>query len=273
MTVWLERLRPSDLSIMLPQVLLTLDQIRDQAMEPERRLAMLRALKDQVEAIQTALPNAPQPRPPVRGPGPKSPRPLTLEQRLTRSWCSNLQRLLLELGQPRYEGNARFAVYREWTLRQLLRGLSQAVEYAVRAEQPVAAGLWRSVYDLFLYLEGRDELQGPSAPGRYHFNPGTELKRLLLLGGVGAYGDSQLILQEIGANLRQWAEGAELRRGESLASETRVLRVDVTRDEPPQWSSEGASHAYNGWLLELPRSLTDYLESSASGIRHQTEGA
>ncbi len=273
MTVWLERLRPSDLHIMLPQVLLTLDQIRDQAMEPERRLAMLRALRDQVEAIQTALPNPPQPHPPVRGPAPKSPRPLTLEQRLTRSWCGNLQRLLMELGQPRYEGNARFAVYREWTLRQLLRGLSQAVECAVRAQQPVAAGLWRCVYDLFLYLEGRDELQGPGAPSRYRFNPGIELKRLLLLGGVGAYADSHLILQEVRANLRQWAEGAELRRGESLVSETKILRVDVTRDEPPQWSNEGASHAYNGWLLDLPRTLTDYLESSAPGIRRQTEGA
>lgn len=95
----------------------------------------------------------------------------------------------------------------------------------------------------------------------------------MLLGGVGAYADSHLILQEVRANLRQWAEGAELRRGESLVSETKILRVDVTRDEPPQWSNEGASHAYNGWLLDLPRTLTDYLESSAPGIRRQTEGA
>ena len=272
MTVWLERLRPSDLHLMLPQVLLTLDQIRDQAMEPERRLAMLRALKDQVEAIQSSLPG-PQPRPLASGAGPTPMRPLTLEQRLARSWCSNLQRLLMELGQPRYEGNARFAVYREWTLRQLLRGQTQAIEYGVRTEQPAAAGLWRSVYDLFLYLDGRDELQGPSSPGRYRFNPGTDFKRLFVLGGIGAYANSALILQGAGASVRAWAEAAELRRGESLLSETRVLRVDVTRDQPPQWGSHDVGKTYAGWLLELPRSLTDYLDSIESGMRHQTEGA
>lgn len=272
MTVWLERLRPSDLHLMLPQVLLTLDQIRDQAMEPERRLAMLRALKDQVEAIQSSLPG-PQPRPLASGAGPESMRPLTLEQRLGRSWCSNLQRLLMELGQPRYEGNARFAVYREWTLRQLLRGQTQAIEYGVRTEQTAAAGLWRSVYDLFLYLDGRDELQGPSSPGRYRFNPATDFKRLFVLGGIGAYANSTLILHEAAASLRAWAEAAELRRGESLLSETRVLRVDVARDQPPQWANHDAGKTYAGWLLELPPSLTDYLDSVDSGMRHQTEGA
>jgi hypothetical protein len=272
MTIWLERLRPSDLHLMLPQVLLTLDQIRDQAMEPERRLAMLRALKDQVEAVQSSLPG-PQPRRLASGEGPASIRPLTLEQRLARSWCSNLQRLLMELGQPRYEGNARFAVYREWTLRQLLRGQTLAIEYGVRTEQPAAAGLWKSVYDLFLYLDGRDELHGPSAPGRYRFNPGTDFQRLFLLGGISAYANGALILREAGASLRAWAEAAELRRGETLLSETRVLRVDVTRDQPPQWGNHHAGKAYTGWLLELPQSLADYLESFESGARYQTEDA
>jgi hypothetical protein len=272
MTVWLERLRPSDLHIMLPQVLLTLDQIRDHAMQPERRLAMLRALKDQVEAIQSSLPVT-QPRPLVRRLAPASVRPLTLEQRLARSWCSNLQRLLMDLGQPRYEGNARFAVYREWTLRQLLRGQGQAIEYGARNEEPAATGLWRSIYDLFLYLDGRDELQGPSTPGRYRFNPGTELKRLFLLGGMAAYANSALILQEAGASLRVWAEGSELRRGEAQLSETRLLRLDVTRDEPPHWGGHEVVNAYTGWLLELPPSLTDYLDSIEPGMHPQTEGA
>lgn len=273
MTIWLERLRPSDLHIMLPQVLLTLDQIRDQAMVPERRLAMLRALRDQVEAIQSSIPVS-EPSPTrVRDLGPASVRPLTLEQRLARSWCSNLQRLLMDLGQPRYEGNARFAVYREWTLRQLLRGQRQAIEYGVRTGQPAAPGLWRSIYDLLLYLDGRDELQGPSLAGRSRFNPGTELKRLFLLGGIAGWTSSALILRDSEDNLRLWAEESELHRGEPQASEGRVLRLDLTRDGPPQWGGREAVTANTGWLLELPRSLTDHLESMASGVRHQTEGA
>jgi hypothetical protein len=271
MTLWLERLRPSDLHIMLPQVLLTLDQIRDQAMDPERRLATLRALRDQVEAIQSSL-AAPQLGPLARVMGPGSVRPLTLEQRLSRSWCSNLQRLLMDLGQPRYEGNARFAVYREWTLRQLLRGQAQAIEYGVRTGQPATPGLWRSIYDLLLYLDGRDELQGPRLPGRYRFNPGTELKRLFLLGGIAADANGDLILQESEASLRVWAEGSELRRGEPQSTETRILRLDLTRDEPPRWGSREAA-AHTGWLLELPTFVTHHLDSMELGLRHQTEGA
>lgn len=271
MTVWLERLRPSDLQIMLPQVLLTLDQIRDQVMEPERRLAMLRALRDQVEAILTALPTPPAGS--ILGsPGVAAARPPTLEQRLTGSWCGNLQRLLMELGQPRYEGNSRFAVYREWTLRQLLRGLGQGVEHAVRVGPPAAAGLWRSVYELFLYLDGRDELQGSSAPCRYRFNPEDELKRLFLLGGLGGAQRTGLTLMEILDQLPRWAEGSELLRSESPPRETRLLRVDVTRDEPPQWTSKGANPGYGGWLLEPALALREYLNSLETGVRHQTEG-
>lgn len=271
MTVWLERLRPSDLQIMLPQVLLTLDQIRDQAMDPERRLAMLRALRDQVEAIQAALP-FPQACPPPCGPTSGSPRPLTLEQRLARAWCSNLQRLLMELGQPRYEGNARFAVYREWTLRQLLRGLSQAVTCAVRSGQPGHCGLWRSVYDLFLYLEGRDELQETNGGGRYRFNPEAELKRLFLLGGIAASPEAGQILEALQIRLRDWVEASKLRRGESPLGELRSLRLDVAQDQPPQWGGQGIGGPYNGWLLDLPKSLSDLLDAVRPGTYQEAQG-
>jgi hypothetical protein len=56
-------------------------------------------------------------------------------------------------------------------------------------------------------------------------------------------------------------------------SEGRALRLDLTRDGPPQWGSGEAVTTNTGWLLELPPSLTDHLESMAIGVRHQTEGA
>jgi hypothetical protein len=147
------------------------------------------------------------------------------------------------------------------------------VEFAVGAEQPAPAGLWRSIYDVFLYLEGRDELQGPNAPGRYRFNPGTELKRLFLLGGIAAYAETAVIPKEVGTRLREWAEGAELNRGESRLSETRFLRVDVARDEPPFWGTQAVSGAYSGWILEVPRSMSDYLHSIEPKACQQSEGA
>jgi hypothetical protein len=264
MTVWLERLGPSDLQVLLPQVLLTLDQMRDQVMEPERRLAMLRGLKDQVEAVQAALP-VPRARPSGQHRGSSaSPRPPTLEQRLACCWCSNLQRLLIELGQPRYRGHSRFAVYREWTLRQLLRGLGQAVEHDLRTSQRAATGLWRLVYDLFLYLEGRDELQGPSVAGSYRFNPWTELKRLFLVGVISRSPEGAAVFTTVEDRLRQWVEGAELCRGASSGADTRILRVDVATDEPPRWSGQGTTDPYNGWAMDVPKELIEFLTSVES---------
>lgn len=172
-------------------------------MEPERRLAMLRALKDQVESIYSALPSPRLPRA-VKEDGPEPDRTLTLEQRLTRSWCTNLQNLLTDLSQPRYRGQARFAIYREWTLRQLLKGMAEAIERAVREERPPASGTWRALHGLFVFLEGRDELNGPDIPMRYRFHPGTEYKRLLLIGALGEYSNAARILRETGPKLREW---------------------------------------------------------------------
>jgi hypothetical protein len=270
MTIWLERLRPSDLQAMLPQILLTLDQIRDQPMEPERRLAMLRALKDQVESIHTAMPTA---RVPAQDDAAEPLRTLTLEQRLTRSWCTNLQRLLTDLGQPRYEGQARFAVYREWTLRQLLKGLSEAIERAVRSEQAPASGIWRCLHELFVYLDGRDELDGPTIPTQYRFHPGTDYKRLLLLGALGDYSNTARILREIGPKLREWAGQSELYRDVRVVGERHLLRLDLAADTPPKRATPGDEQPYRGWVLEPAQAYTDYLELYRLRLRHQTEGA
>lgn len=268
MTIWLERLRPSDLQAMLPQILLTLDQIRDQAMAPERRLAMLRALKDQVESIHAALP-APRPRALQGEDGLEPIRTLTLEQRLTRSWCNNLQRLLTDLGQPRYEGQARFAVYREWTLRQLLKGLSEAIERAVRAEQAPASGTWRCLHELYLYLEGRDELNGPPTPGQHRFHPGNDYKRLLLLGALGEYANTTRILREIGSKLREWAPVSDLRKDVRVVGDNRMLRLDLGGDTPPRRTQPGDEQPYRGWVLEPAAAYSDYLELHELRQYHQ----
>lgn len=268
MTLWLERLRPSDLHVMLPQVLLRLDQIRDQAMEPERRLAMLRALKDQVESIYRALPS---PRPPLaaKEDGPEPVRTLTLEQRLTRSWCTNLQSLLTDLSQPRYQGQARFAIYREWTLRQLLKGLAEAIERAVRQEQPPASGTWRALHGLFVFLEGRDELSGPDLPMRYRFHPGTEYKRLLLMGALGEYSNAARILREIGPKLREWGAASELCRDVRVVGESHLLPLDLSSDAPPKRTQSQDDEPYRGWVLEPAQGYTDYVELYRLRLRLQ----
>jgi hypothetical protein len=257
-TLWLERVRPSDLHLMLPQVLLTLDQIRDQAMDPERRLSMLRALRDQVETIQTW--SASLPARGAQGSGLPSgvSRPSSLLQRLSRSWCTNLQRLLIDLGQPRFEGSGRYAVYREWTLRQLLRGLHHAVDLGARSGQSPGAGIWRCIYDLFLYLDGRDELEGAVIPGRTRFHPGLEMRRIFLIGGLEGSGESPRVLREIGPQLAEWATSSELRFGDGLPGDTALLRLEVTSDTPPRWNGDELDHPYRGWLLAPPAA---YLEA------------
>jgi hypothetical protein len=268
MTMWLERLRPSDLHAMLPQVVLRLDQIRDQAMEPERRLAMLRALKDQVESIYCALSSARPPRV-AKADGPERDRTLTLEQRLTRSWCTNLQGLLTDLSQPRYRGQARFAIYREWTLRQLLKGMAEAIERAVREERPAAPGTWRALHGLFVFLEGRDELSGPDIPMRYRFHPGTEYKRLLLIGALGEYPNAARILRETGPKLREWGAASELRRDLRANVESHLLRLDLSADLPPQRTQRWDEQPYREWVLEPAQGYRDYVELYRLRLRLQ----
>lgn len=261
MSLWQERLGPDDAQIMLPHLLLSLDRIRDQAMPPERRLAMLRSLKDQVETIQKVQraadlsPVQGWPMPVVNG--------LTLEQRLGRSWCNNLQRLLTELGQPRYQGNARFAVYREWTLRQLTRGFSRVIESAVRADRPAPGGIWRSLHELFLHLEGRDELDGPAIPVYQRLRPGEDYKRLLLIGSLGEYYKADRIYREIGPSLRDWAAESELARIQCGLGDTRVVRVDVGADLPPYRYRPQACEPSNAWVLRPPRAFCEALEHFA----------
>jgi hypothetical protein len=197
---------------------------------------------------------------------------LTLEQRLTRSWCNSLQRLLVDLGQPRYGRDARCAVYREWTLRQLLKGFDHAIEYAVRAEQPAPGGTWRALHELFAYLEGRDEVQGSAALGR-RFDPGAEYRRLLLLGLIGECADTARVLREIGGKLHSWGESSALRRGECVVGETQLLRVDLDRDGPPRRHCAGVEEPYRGWLLEPPRAFCDYLEHHELRTRERAERA
>jgi hypothetical protein len=258
MTIWLERLRPSDLQAMMPHVLIRLDQIRDRAMEPERRLAMLRSIKDQVESIYSALPD-PRPVQAAKEDGQERIRTLTLEQRLTRSWCTNLQSLFTDLAQPRYQGQARFAIYREWTLRQLFRGFAEAIERAVRQEQPPASGTWLALHGLFVFLEGRDELNGPDIPMRYRFHPGTEYKRLLLMGALGEYSNAARILREIGPKLRDWAAASDLRRDVRVVGESHLLRIDLSSDAPPACTSQWGEKSHQGWVLEPVQGYTDYV--------------
>jgi hypothetical protein len=256
---------------MLPQVLLTLDQVRDQAMEPERRLATLRALRDQVETIQTWAPSLPARAREFPVGHSNGSRPSSLVQRVSRSWCGNLQRLLIDLGQPRFEGSGRYAVYREWTLRQLLRGLHQAVDFGVRYRQAPGARTWRCIYDLFLYLDGRDELEGAVIPGRTRFHPGLEMRRLFLLGGLQGLDDAPRTLREIGPRLGEWAAAAELSLGNCLCADTRVLRVDVTSDAPPLWNGEDVELPYRGWLLAPPDAYLEAVGAAHEALRGRLE--
>ncbi len=243
MTIRLELPRPDDMQAMVPQVLLALEQIRDRAMEPERRLAMLRALKDQVELIQAARRSAD--REGFDPPGRRS-----LEERLYRAWYGNLQHLLSDLGHPRSAGQARFAVYREWVLRQLLKDLGRAAEAAVRAERRAIPGTWQALHDLFLYLDGRDELAGAAAAGPRRFNPGNEYKRLLLVGALYDYTDAARILAQIGPRLRDWAGASVLRRDVRVVGKSALLRLDLSNDGPPYRARPGDDQPYHGWVLE-----------------------
>ncbi len=256
MTVWLERLRPDDVQIMLPEVLVALERIRDQPMDPERRLSRLRALKDQVEPILAATPV----RRPGEGVGDRIDPGPTPTQRLTRAWCENLQHLLEDLGRPRYARSARFRVYREWVLRQLLKGFEQGIECAAQAARPPSPGTWKSLHALFVYLEGRGEIEVGVPMAGQRFHPGLTYRRLLLLGTIGDYANAARMLREIGPRLGHWAATSMLRPADGYLHEGRLLWIDVGADRPPSWRPRSIDASYRGWVLDPPRAFSEYLE-------------
>jgi len=267
MTASLEWPHPREARVTPPPALLALYQIRDQVIAPELRLAMLRGLKDEVDAIQSVRPRsgfcAGQP----RDLGMLAPSALTgsltPEQRVICSWCGNLQRLLVDLGQPRYAGHASFGVYREWVLRQLLKGLGSAVESAVRAEEPAPPGTWKSLHDLFVYLDGRDELAGTTPSGRAAFHPEADYKRLLLMGALAEYVRAARILEEIGPRLHAWALDSQVWPDVRVVGESALLRLTLSADAPPRHARPGDPQPYNGWVLEPAQGYTDYLAGYA----------
>ncbi|WP_020505093.1 hypothetical protein [Lamprocystis purpurea] len=281
MTVSLERPHPREARAAPPPALLALYQIRDQVIAPELRLAMLRDLKDEVDAIQSVGPRsgfcAGRPRDaggftPSAGTANQTPaltRSLTPEQRVICSWCGNLQRLLVDLGQPRYAGQASFGVYREWVLRQLLKGLGNAVESAVRTGESAPPGTWKSLHDLFVYLDGRDELAGTAAYGRAGFHPEVDYKRLLLMGALAEYVSAARILEAIGPRLREWAFDSQVRPDVRVVGESALLRLTLSEDAPPRHARPGDAQPYNGWVLEPAQAYTDYLADYALRARRK----
>ncbi len=281
MTASLEWPHPREARAAPPPALLALYQIRDQVIAPELRLAMLRDLKDEVDAIQSVGPRsgfcAGRPRDaggftPSAGTTNQAPAltgSLTPEQRVICSWCGNLQRLLVDLGQPRYAGQASFGVYREWVLRQLFKGLGSAVESAVRSGESALPGTWKSLHDLFVYLDGRDELGGTAAHGRAGFNPEVEYKRLLLMGALAEYVRAVWILEAIGPRLREWASDSQVRPDVRVVGASALLRLTLSEDAPPRHARPGDAQPYNGWVLEPAQAYTDYLAGYALRARRK----
>ena len=205
----------------LEEVILALEQVRTRTMGPELRLAMLRALKDRVGALVCDLLPTPE-----AGPGRGQPTDAACRaDRLTNVWYGNLCHLLNELGHPRTAGQASFAVYREWVVRQLMRDLGCRVLAAARVGQAAPRGTWRTLHDLYFYLDGRDEVNGSGEPGR--FSPGREYKRLLLAGVLGAEPEAPQLLAEVEQRLNGWAAHSTLRRDARIVGESTLLRLDL----------------------------------------------
>ncbi|WP_295580943.1 hypothetical protein [uncultured Lamprocystis sp.] len=264
MTTALERPHPREARVVPPPALLALYQIRDQVIAPELRLAMLRDLKDEVDAIQSV-----RPRSGFCAGRPRDAGVFTPEQRVLCSWCGNLQRLLVDLGQPRYAGHASFGVYREWVLRQLIKGLGSAVESAVRFDEPAPPGTWKSLHDLFVYLDGRGELTGTTLPGRGGCHPEVDYKRLLLIGALAEYVHAALIFEEIGPRLHGWAFDSQVRPDVRVVGESALLRLTLSADTPPRHARPGDAQPYNGWVLEPAQAYTDSLAGYALRARRK----
>ena len=251
------RTAPGEGQTEFEEVLLVLEQIRTRGMVPEQRLALLRALRDRVEELAAILLAAPRP---AEGQPQWTPGDCACGK-LTHVWCGNLRHLLHELGYPRAAGQASYAVYREWVVRQLMRDLGRLVEAAARCGQVPPRGTWLALHDLFFYLEGRDELAEVAGAGR--FSPGREYRRLLLAGVLSEDPDGPRLFAEAERRLPGWACSAALRRDARTLGDASLLRLDLAVDAPPRRQRPGDAQPFQGWVLEAPAGFLNLLARRA----------
>jgi hypothetical protein len=256
----LRRLAARPLREALPMLLVELDRLREAQMVPDDRVELMEALKKPVLKAAASLP---KPTPGSRTAERTADGGLTLEQRLIHLMIANLRQTLYEYdraqGSQLVEDDGR----RTWLLQQLFRFFGRQLRYAVDWDRPWPTHTWQDLHDLFVYLVVRGSVLLDSgftvAVFDDEFDVATEYKRLLLLGLVDE------LTQRAGPSdgyfhlLKRWSGDSTLVEPERARGREDVIRVQVTRDAPPDVLRGTLDGSFRGWVLQPAQDCLRYI--------------
>jgi len=246
----LESLRKHDLHQALPLLMLELDRILKAEMGSETRLYMMQCCK---KPVLKALGGLPKPtRAETRGDD-AGPIGLTLEQRLVLLMTRNLRQALYELDRENGSMLVEDDSERNWLLLQTFRFIGRQLRYGIDWDRSWPKHTWQDLHDLFVYLVVRGTVPLDSgytvAVFDDDFDAQIEYKRLLLLGLADRLTDRRCRTGDFYHMLKRWAADSRLVEPERVLGDSNVIKVEVTRDEPPRLRERPLKDSFRGWVL------------------------
>ncbi|EGV32362.1 hypothetical protein ThidrDRAFT_1211 [Thiorhodococcus drewsii AZ1] len=262
---WLSGLRGAGVRQAGPALMMALENLRKSDLTANRRISVLSALK--VPILKTCA-GLPKPYQEDEGNGDKPLHGITLEQRLYRLMCLNLDQTLHQLDQQYGSLTARQVRKRDWMIRNLFRFASRQIRYGALWNIPVPAGTWRDLHELHHYLSTRrarspwdeDKTSGTG------FDHELEYKRLLLFGLAAQLKESALRSEYFIDGLEGWAVQTQLTDPLRMLGRIRLFLVEVSEDRPPRQQEGALESSFHGWVLQPPYPFIHELEDAGYGI-------
>lgn len=264
----LDAMRRLDLPRALPLLLVELDHVLRARLPAELRVDLLRCLKHPVLKAAAGLPK-PAAEPGIRsGLSPNaqvvaSNAGITLEQRLLLMVTRNLRHALYELDRTPASVLIDEDDGRLWVLQQIFRFMSRQIRYGIDWDRPWPKHTWQDLHDLFVYLVARGSVRVDAgftvAVFDDEFDAEIEYKRLLLLGATDRLIERRTPSTDYYHLLKRWAADSILQDPEQVPRDEQVVKVEVSRDEPPRLREPPPHEAFRGWVLRPPRGYFEHL--------------
>lgn len=257
---WLDDLKAAGVRQAAPELMLALNSLRRAELSPNRRLAVLAALKTPLLKTCAGLPKpncADDGRPPS-GSG------VTLEQRLYRLMFVNLHQSLHQLDQMITALPPPLHNKREWVIRNLYRFANRQIRYAARWSTSLPAQTWSDLHQLHLELMNagmtHSSLFGAPDSSVLWMDPDLEYKQLLLFGMAARLNPAIIQRDDFLDSIESWAAQTLLTDPQQMLDRPNLFTVEIGVDGPPRQQSSTLSRAFRGWIVQAPYPFLHQLE-------------
>jgi hypothetical protein len=250
-----------DLKDALPVLMMELDRMLNAPLSAEQRLRLLKYIRSPVLKAILRLPKPPVGPQRIQG---RPPAGMTLEQRLMLLMTRNLRQALYELDRCQCCPSAGDDADRAWVMRQVFRFIGRQIRYGIDWDRPWPKHTWQDLHDLFLYLGAHGPVPAAArltaAAWEGKLDVEVEYKRLLLLGLTDQLTGRRSGTTDFFHLLKRWAVDSRLQEPECTLGQAPVVKVEVTRDEPPRLRDGALNQSFRGWVLRPADAFVDYVK-------------